>query len=251
MITSFVSEKAQIGKNVQIGPGTIVNDNVILGDNVTIEGHCIIGHPTKHAKGKPLVIGEGSHIRSHSVFYEGSTFGDRLITGHHLLIRENIVAGKNLQIGSYTELEGDMTIGHYVRMHSKVQLSKETKVGDFVWLFPRVQTSTDPLPPSKIEEPITIGDMAVVAIGSLILPGSQIGIGCFVGAGSVVRGKVPDVHCVTGSPAKVFARLDKLVNFKHRLSYPWPKHNKDSYPEESYPLMDSIVEKINNLLKNK
>jgi acetyltransferase-like isoleucine patch superfamily enzyme len=249
MTNSLISKKASLGKNVQVGPNTIIHDNVIIADNVTIESNCIIGSPTKHAKGKPLIIGKDSYIRSHSVFYEGSSFDDRLITGHHLLIRENINAGKNLQIGSYTELEGDTDIGNFVRLHSKVQLSKETTVGDFVWIFPRVQTSTDPLPPSKIEEPITIGDMAVIAIGSLILPGSNIGIGSFVAAGSVVRGVVPDVHCVSGSPAKVFAKLDKLINFKHRLSYPWPKHNKGSYPEDSYPLMDSYVKKINTLLK--
>ncbi len=246
-----ISTKARIGKNVNIGPGTVIHDNVVIGDNVTIEGQCIIGVPTKHAQGNPLILGNDSYIRSHSVFYEGSKFGNKLITGHHLLIRENISAGENLQIGSYTELEGDIDIGHYVRLHSKVQLSKKTKVGDFVWLFPRVQTSTDPLPPSKIEEPISIGDMAVIAIGSLLLPGTKIGIGSFVAAGSIVRGNVPDVYCVSGSPAKVFAKLDKLINFKHKLSYPWPKHNKDSYPEESYPLMDTIVNKINLLLKEK
>jgi len=245
----MIKKNAIIGDRVNIDETTIVHENVIIGDDVTIEGNCIIGLPTKHAKGKSLIIRNNSYIRSHSVFYEGSEFGPRLITGHHLLVRENIVAGDNLQIGSFSELEGDSTIGHYVRLHSKVQLSKLSCVGNFVWLFPRVQTSTDPLPPSNVEEPITIGDMAVIAAGSLLLPGTTIGLGCFVAAGSIVKGNIPDVHCVAGNPAKVFARLDKLVNFKHKLSYPWPKHHKNNYSIESHQLMDSIVERINNILK--
>ena len=52
------------------------------------------------------MIGPNSNIRSHTVIYQGATFEEKLETGHHSLIRENIHAGKNLRVGSYSELEG-------------------------------------------------------------------------------------------------------------------------------------------------
>ena len=248
---NLISKKADIGKNVNICPTTIVYDNVIIGDNAIIESYCILGMPSRNDTRNPLIIGENSHIRSHSVFYDNSQFGQNLVTGHHILLRDKITAGKYFQIGSYTELEGDSTCGNYVKLHSKVHLSLKSKIGHFVWLFPRAQTSTDPLPPSDIEKPITIKDMAVVAINSLILPGVTIGIGSYVSAGSIVKNDVPDAYCVTGNPAEVFTRIDRLIDFQHKIRHPWPLHYKTRYPKESYELMDKIVKKIENIVKDK
>lgn len=245
---SKISSNAKIGKNVLIGEYTIIHDNVIIGNNTTIESHCIIGSPTKTANGQPLIIGENSHIRSHCIFYEGSSFDPGLITGHSVLVRENIKVGKNLQIGSHSEIQGDCILGNYIRTHSEVHISKKSNIGDFVWLHPKVQFINDPLPPSNVIEGITIKDMAVISTCSLLFPGITIGIGSFVGAGSLVRTDVPDVYCVNGNPAEVFARLDQLVNLKHKLLYPWPKHNRTAYPKESYELMDKILDKIQNLI---
>ncbi len=250
----YISKKAAIGLNVSIGPFSIVHDNVIIEDNTTIESHCVIGYSTEAAEGKKLIIGRGSHIRSYSTFYQGSEFGPNLVTGSYVFVRENIIAGCNLQVGSATELEGDMTIGDYVKMHSKVHLSKLSTIGDFVWLYPRVQTSTDPLPPSNIEEPISIGDMAVVGIGSIILPGVSIGRGAFVGAASVVREDVPELRFATGNPASVISRVDQIINFKYGISYPWPTHFRRGYPEEAFKKIDALVSEMGGdleLLKRK
>ena len=247
--TLIISEKAKIGENVEIGLFTVIGDNVIIGDNVVIESHCIIGYPTKLAKGKPLVVGENSHIRSHSVFYEGSTFGPRLMTGHAVFIRENTVAGKGFQIGTQTDIQGDCKIGDWVKAHSDVHIAKETKIDDFVWLFPRTTFTNDPFPPSNICEGVHIKDMAVIATGSLLLPGITIGKGSFVGARSVVRSDVPDIHCVSGDPARIFATLGNFINFQHGIAHPWPKHFRRGYPEESFARMDEIVEEINKLIQ--
>ena len=96
--SAIISPQAQIGAGVSVGPYSIVHDNVVIGAGTTIGSHCEIGHPSALAEGRPLCIGENSLIRSHSVFYEGSTFGERLITGHRVTVRELTVAGKNLQI---------------------------------------------------------------------------------------------------------------------------------------------------------
>jgi acetyltransferase-like isoleucine patch superfamily enzyme len=243
-----ISSKARIGENVSIGKYTIIHDNVIIGSNSIIEDFCIIGYPTNLSKGNPLIIGKNSHIRSHSVFYEGSIFKSNLTTGHSVLVRENVKSGKYLQIGTNTDIEGDCKIADYVKIHTDVHIAKESIIGNLVWLYPRVQFTNDPLPPSNICEGIIVNDMAVIATGALILPGVNIGLGSFVGAGSVVHNNVPDVMAVSGNPSKIFARLDQLVNPRYKLFYPWPKHFRKGYPEESYELMDRLVEKINRLI---
>jgi len=239
-----VSKKARIGKNVEIGVYTVIHDNVLIEDNTVIESHCVIGYPTKLADGKPLIIGEGSHIRSHCVFYEGSSFGAELSTGHSAIVRENCIAGEGFHIGGQSDIEGDCLIGDYVKTHSEVHIAKGSTIGNFVYLLPRVQFTNDPYPPSFVREGITIRDMAVIAAGTLLLPGVTVGLGCFVGAGSVVRTDIPDLHCAQGNPAKVFARADQFCNLKHKLTFPWINNFKKKYPPKSYPLIERILNEI-------
>ena len=49
--------------------------------------------------------------------------------------------------------------------------------------------------------PITIGDNVFIGMNSMLLPGTTIGNHVIIGAGSVVRGKVPDYSIVSGNPA--------------------------------------------------
>ena len=66
--------KAKLGENVKVGQFTTIYVNVEIADNIVIEGYCEIGVQNHLSKGETLYIGENSHIRSHSAFYEGSTF---------------------------------------------------------------------------------------------------------------------------------------------------------------------------------
>lgn len=72
--TAIISTKAKIGNNVEIGPSTIIYDNVVIGDNSVIGAFCELGVANHLSQGSPLIIGQNANIRSHSIFYEGSTF---------------------------------------------------------------------------------------------------------------------------------------------------------------------------------
>lgn len=232
--TAIISPDADIGENVSIGPFTIVYANVKIGNNTTIESHCSIGLPTPLAKDAPLLtIGANSTIRSHSIFYEGSTFGDKLVTGHRVTVREGTRAGINLQVGTLSDIQGDCEIGDYVRMHSNVHIGKHSKVGNFVWIFPYVVLTNDPHPPSDVSMGCTIGDYAAIATMSLVLPGVQVGEHSLVAANSTV-GKTVEPHTVVGgSPAKFLCLTSaiKLRDGTDRVAYPWPRHFHRGYPE--------------------
>ena len=60
-----------------------------------------------------------------------------------------------------------------------------------------------------ISKPVTIRTGAWIASYSIILPGTEIGEYAVVGAGSVVRGKVPPYTLVAGNPAKTIRTIEK------------------------------------------
>jgi acetyltransferase-like isoleucine patch superfamily enzyme len=232
---ALISPRAVLGEGVAVGPWTVVHDNVTIQGNVTIESHCVIGYPTPLAEGEPLVIAEGSLIRSHSVFYEGSRFGPGLVTGHHVTVREKFVAGAGLQIGTLCDFQGHATVGDYVRTHSGVQINHGTRIGNFVWLFPHVVLTNDPHPPSDgFLAGVTVEDYAVIAAMACVLPGVRIGTRALVAAHSLVTKDVEPDSVVGGVPAKRLASTSDILlkDGSGRSAYPWMRHFHRGYPAD-------------------
>lgn len=231
--TAIVSEKAIIGKGVKIGPYSIVYDNVEIADNTIIEAFCEVGVSNHLSEGKKLFIGKNSHIRSHSIFYEGSTFLESLVTGHRVTVREKTIAGKNLQIGTLSDIQGHCDIGNFVRFHSNVHVGQKSKIGNYVWIFPYVVLTNDPHPPSDTLLGVTVQDFAVIATMSVILPGANIAEGVLVGAHSSLKGETEADMVYAGSPAKQVCETSKikLHDDASTSAYPWRKHFKRGYPD--------------------
>ena len=230
--SAIVSPNAEIKSNVHIGPFTIVHDNVCIGENTIIDAHCEIGYPTPLSSGNPLIIERNSKIRSHSVFYEGSRFGENLITGHRVTVRENTIAGRYFQIGTLADIQGDCEIGDHVRTQSYVFIGKKARIGNYVWLLPHVVLTNDPHPPSDLLLGVEIKDYVVVAAMSVILPGVTLNEHCLVGANSLVTNDVPRAMVAYGNPAKVIGEASKIqLKHKEGNAYPWPKHFHRGYPE--------------------
>ena len=232
--SAIVSPHARLGANVSVGPFTIIHGNVEIGDNSVIDGYCEIGYPTPLADGLPLVIGAGARIRSHSVFYEGSRFGDKLVTGHRVVVREKTVAGLAFQIGTMNDIQGDCEIGDYVRCQSNVFIGKMSKVGNFVWLLPYVVLTNDPHPPSNVLVGATIGDYAAIAAMSVILPGVKVGERALVAAHSKVHRDVDPHTVVAGNPARYLCDASKirLKDGSDQPAYPWTRHFHRGYPAD-------------------
>lgn len=232
--TAIVSSKAQLGVDISVGPYTIIHENVRLGDNCTIGSHCEIGIPTPRSKGRSLAIGPGANIRSHSIFYEGSTFGDDLVTGHRVTVREGTDAGRNFQIGTLGDIQGTCSIGDYVRFHSNVHIGQHSTIGNFVWIFPYVVLTNDPHPPSEVMQGVTLRDYVAVATMSVILPGVEVGEGALIGAHSSVNRNVEADTVVVGVPAKVICRTEKIAlkDGSRSPAYPWRRHFSRGYPDE-------------------
>lgn len=232
--TAIISEKSIIADNVTIGAYSIVYDNVEIGAGSVIDAFCEIGVSNHLSENKLLKIGEKSHIRSHSIFYEGSEFGEGLVTGHRVTVREKVSAGKNLQIGTLSDLQGHCDIGDYVRFHSNVHIGQKSKIGNYVWIFPYVVLTNDPHPPSNTLVGVIVDDFAVIATMSVILPGAVISKGTLVGAHSSVKGITEENMVYAGSPAKKICATSKikLQDGSAKSAYPWRKHFQRGYPKE-------------------
>lgn len=232
--TAIISSMAEIGEGCTVGAYTIINDNVVLGAGSVVGAHCELGVPTALATNPYLRIGEGSLIRSHSVFYSGSNFGERLVTGHRVTVRENTIAGTNFQIGTLSDIQGHCIIGDYVRFHSNIHIGQKSKIGNYVWIFPYVVLTNDPHPPSDVLLGVEIEDFVAIATMSVILPGVKIGSGALVGAHSAVSKNVDPDTVVAGSPAKYICDTSKIRHKKNSelSAYPWRKHFHRGYPED-------------------
>lgn len=231
---SMISEKASIGANVTLGAHVRIHDNVVLGDHCSIGDFCIIGHPAGgDYRGKPLVIGAGAVIRSHSVLYEGSTFGPDLRVGHTSLIREGVTAGRNFQIGSFNDLEGEAEVGDWVRFHSNVHIGRGAVIGDLVWIFPYAVLTNDPIPPSGLKEGVTLGAGSAVCTSAVVLPGTRVGRGAFIGAMTRARGDIPGGALVVGPEGAIVGTIRKLRHKPSGKQHPWMSHFATYYPAEA------------------
>ena len=231
--TAIVHPLATIADDAEVGPYSIIHANVIISKGCKIGAYCELGIETTLGDGTPLVLGEGSVIRSHSIFYESSSFGENLITGHRVTVRENTVAGVNLQIGTLCDIQGDCKIGDYVRFHSNVHVGKKSCIGNFVWIFPYVVLTNDPHPPSDVLKGVTIEDFAAIATMSVILPGATVGRGALIGAHSSLKDNAEPGMLYLGSPAQKVCSASKirLQDGTRKPAYPWVNHFRRGYPD--------------------
>lgn len=230
--SAIISPDSKMGEDIEIGPYSIVHGNVVLGDRVKIGAYCELGVPTTLGDGSPLSISNDSLIRSHAVFYESSSFGSGLVTGHRVTVRENTIAGESFQIGSSSEIQGDCVIGDYVRFQSNVFVGKKTTIGNFVWILPCVVLTNDPTPPSEVLLGCTIEDFASISAAALVLPGVTVGHHSVVAAKACVTKNVPPGKVVAGVPARVLsdAGAIQLRDGSGRSAYPWTRHFSRGYP---------------------
>lgn len=231
---STISPEAQIAASAKIGAYCRVHPRVVIEDDVEIGDHCVIGHPTPRADGSPLVVRRGSLIRSHSVLYEGSSFGPGLVTGHHVTLREGSVVGECVQFGSYSDVQGDLTIGDHVRTHSNVTLCQGSVIEGFVWIFPGVVFTDDPHPPSDgHRRGPRVHQYAVIATKACLLPGVDVGEDSLIAASSVVRNDVEAGTVVAGVPARLLCHTSevKLRDGSGQPAYPWRRHFHRGYPK--------------------
>jgi acetyltransferase-like isoleucine patch superfamily enzyme len=191
------------GKEVRQGPNLVIERDAILGRL-----------PDREIEISALVLGAEAMVRSGSVIYACSTIGDRLQTGHNVVIREQNTIGDDFSIWSGSVVDYGCTIGDRVKIHCSCYVAQFTEIADDVFIGPGVTVTNDIHPGCEISMDCMKGPVvargAVIGGGVTLLPRVRIGEGALVGAGSVVTRDVDAGIVVAGNPARRLCTVEEL-----------------------------------------
>jgi acetyltransferase-like isoleucine patch superfamily enzyme len=181
----------------------------------------LLGYHSPRGTRPSLVLGSGARLRSGTVLYDGSRIGDRLETGHHVVVREDCVIGDDVCIWSNTVVDYSCRIGTGVKIHANCYVAQYTEIQDGAFLAPGVTIANDLYPGQEESSAVMsgpwIGPGAQLGVNVTVLPFVRIGEGCLIGAGSVVTRDLPPGLVAFGNPARVRGRVEHLAEITSRL----------------------------------
>ena len=123
---------------------------------------------------------------------------------------KNVIIGKKVGIksGTYFDASDTITIGSYVHFGGglKVFTSSHIYEGDY-----------SPYRKSNKFEPVVIEDFSWIGMDVIILPGTRIGRGSIIGAGSLVTKSVPDYEIWGGVPAAKISCRQNIQGFEDNV----------------------------------
>ncbi|MFC7229637.1 N-acetyltransferase [Salinirubellus salinus] len=152
----------------------------------------------------PPVLGDDAVVRSGTIIYPDVVGGDRFVTGHDVLVREETTIGDDVLVGTQTVIDGATEVGSEVSLQTGVYVPRETTIGDRVFVGPRAVLTNDPYPLRREVDLVgpTLADGVSVGANATLLPGVTVGEGAFVAAGAVVTTDVPAETLAVGAPAR-------------------------------------------------
>jgi acetyltransferase-like isoleucine patch superfamily enzyme len=188
-----------------MSPGSNNGHVAVTALDASIDEGVIVGYHSGRAAALDVAIGAHARLRSGTVIYAGSTFGDRLQTGHNVLIREQVRGGDDVSIWSNSVVDYGCVIGHRVKIHCNCYVAQYTELEDDVFLAPGVTVANDLYPGHDASAEAMAGPLirkgAQIGVNVTLLPYVTVGRGAIVGAGSVVTRDVPDGMVAYGNPA--------------------------------------------------
>ena len=147
--------------------------------------------------GDRTVIGKFARIEPVCV-YAGKKYNPLIEIGNEVCINQNFhcTCAQSIIIGDGTSITANCGIFDIIHPYENIHLN------------PR-------LAQIKVE-PVKIGRDCLIGMNSEILPGTNLGDHCVVGANSVVSGTWPERTVLVGSPAKAIKRYNPMTSLWER-----------------------------------
>jgi acetyltransferase-like isoleucine patch superfamily enzyme len=193
----------------QVGPGLEKDRDVV------------IGYPGDRVAESWITLGSNARLRTGTVLYAGASIGNRLQTGHHVIVREECVIGDDVAIWTNSVVDYGCRIGDRVKIHCNCYIAQFTEIQENAFLAPGVTVANDLYPGQADSRDAMsgpcIGPGAQIGVNVTLLPYVQIGAGCLVGAGSVVTRDLPAGTVAYGNPAVVRGYVADLRDITTRV----------------------------------
>lgn len=142
----------------------------------------------------------------------------KIMIGNHTCIRNSsrleVVTQVNknpvLEIGNNVNIEQNVHIvcGNHIKIGDNVSITANCAIVDISHPYFNVYDQIKIGSRLDCSKTLEIGTGSFIGIGSVILPGANIGINCVIGANSVVTKPIPDYCIAAGNPAKVIKKYD-------------------------------------------
>ena len=236
-MSGYISPKARNEGSVE--KGAVVLGETTIGLGTIIASNAVVGYPVEKslktlklpktfdasaydAASGGSKIGINCIIRSGTIIYEMAELGDRVRTGHNVLIREGSTVGDDSLVGSSSKLDGTVKVGKAVIIQSNAYLPHLTVIEDSVFVAPNVCFTNDPYPQSERLIGIIVERNALICANATLLAGVRIGKNAVVGAGAVVTKDVAPESIVVGNPARFLMTRKEFEEKKNR----WNKATK-------------------------
>lgn len=177
---SFISEDAQIGKNVKIGVGCVIEANVEIGDDTEIHHNVVIRSQTKI--GKNCTILSGAIIGEIGFNYTIDEDGTKHMIKHYggVTIEDDVHIGDNCCIIRGTI--DDTVIKRGVKINTMAHIAHNDVIGEntVITVSSRICGSVNVgkncyVAAGYIRNQVSIGDYAVLGLGAVIVKDVETG----------------------------------------------------------------------------
>lgn len=178
---------------------------------------------------KPFMV-YGYFNRVQKKFYKNS----RISSTAKLINKEKIDINDNVWVGHYSLIDGigGVKIGEGVHVASHSVIYSHSSQNTIRYLGKEYINIPAEKRIGYIFQEVVIGNYSFIGTSSVILPGTKIGKGCVVGAGSIVKGVYPDYSIIVGNPAKIVGDtrdIDSEFMKEHNISQTY--YNKEILEE--------------------
>jgi UDP-2-acetamido-3-amino-2,3-dideoxy-glucuronate N-acetyltransferase len=146
-------------------------------------------------------------VHQSSYIDDGAEIGAGTKIWHFSHVMSGAKIGKGCNVGQNVLVSPGVVIGDNVKIQNNVSLYTGVMVENDVFLGPSMVFTNVINPRSHVSRkteylPTLVRRGASIGANATIVCGSTLGAYCFVGAGAVVRGSVPDYALVVGVPAR-------------------------------------------------
>jgi acetyltransferase-like isoleucine patch superfamily enzyme len=210
-----------------LDPSTVPQEHVTISPPSHFDQGVVIGYrPERKGVTLDLRIGKGARVRSGTIIYAGSVIGDRLQTGHNVLIREENRIADDVSFWSNTVIDYGCIIGNRVKIHCNVYIPQFTVLEEDVFIAPGCTFANDVHPGCDRSKECMRGPIlkkgAVLGVNVTVVPMVTIGEYSLIGSGSVVTKDIPPYSVAVGNPSRILRRTRDLKCKTGLREFPYP-----------------------------